>query len=77
MEEAPLVLRLQVVANLVDFVVQVGTLREHRYKVTDKKRSFDCFVFAIVDYLDVHHIHWNVAGARGIQSPGRRRAARN
>jgi hypothetical protein len=64
-EDALVVLRLKVVADFVDFVVQVAGFREHRDEIGDEEGSFDSFI-VIVDDVNVDDMNGNVAGALSV-----------
>lgn len=62
MENIFVVFRFEVVANFVNFVVEIGSFGEHRNKIGDKKCTGDCFLVVVLN-VNVDNVNRNVARA--------------
>lgn len=62
MQNVFVVFGLEVVANFVNFVVQVGSFRQHGDEVADEEGACHSFLVIVLN-VDVDNVHGDVAGA--------------
>lgn len=62
MQDAFAVFTFEVVANFVDFVIKIGSVRQHCDKVLDEERTRHSLLVVVLD-LDVDYVNGNVVNA--------------